>query len=413
MKIFNGITWGDYSETRRVEIRKTVMAEDQDKLLGMDEQQYIDYLVSRFEIEPIQFDLNGRSINSSEVMVPAERLSYGAYVQRGASYPRQQVSVFVPFTGSQALLAVQPSTHIMKTFDVNIAVKEISFSVIDVHNSDERLKADVTSNCEYLVAQANHLNFDISCWNGALRQVIGTIVRERRAEALRRRNSIASLGIPMRQSGNASQTYPIPLHPKKIVVRKPDAPSNTFVPDPAMEDADYQKIITLLHDTGRSLERTPGIAAMQSEEGLRDYLLVPLSGHYENATGESFRRNGKTDILVPYQGGNAFVAEIKIWHGSKEFSAAIDQLLTYLTWRDSKGALIVFVRQSGITEAIQVMDATVRAHPQWASSASPDAERRLSTHRLKLTQDPSRLATVTVMPFHLPDAPNKRVKRKI
>jgi len=55
-----------------------------------------------------------------------------------------------------------------------------------------------------------------------------------------------------------------------------------------------------------------------------------------------FRRDlqfpGKTDILTRVEDRNAFIAECKFWMGEKAFLAALDQLLSYLSWRDTKTA---------------------------------------------------------------------------
>ena len=70
-----------------------------------------------------------------------------------------------------------------------------------------------------------------------------------------------------------------------------------------------------------------------------------MRGHTQHLTiapGETFNVSGKTDILVRSGDRNVFVAECKFWHGPKRFDDAITQLLGYLTWRDSKVALVIF-----------------------------------------------------------------------
>jgi hypothetical protein len=65
-----------------------------------------------------------------------------------------------------------------------------------------------------------------------------------------------------------------------------------------------------------------------------------LNGVFEGqATGETFNFQGKTDILIRAQGKNIFIAECKFWKGEKVFLETIDQLLSYLSWRDSKAAI--------------------------------------------------------------------------
>ena len=90
------------------------------------------------------------------------------------------------------------------------------------------------------------------------------------------------------------------------------------------------------------IERNPSSFASLDEEAIRDHFLIQLNGHYEGgATGETFNASGKTDILIREGNKNVFIAECKFWRGPKIFADAVNQLLGYLTWRDSKCALLI------------------------------------------------------------------------
>jgi hypothetical protein len=95
------------------------------------------------------------------------------------------------------------------------------------------------------------------------------------------------------------------------------------------------------------MESAPEGFSLLEEEKLRDVLVSTLETHYENlVTGETFRKNGKTDILVRFENKAAFIAECKIWHGIKKFDDAVKQLFGYTTWKDTKVALIVFNKEN-------------------------------------------------------------------
>ena len=64
------------------------------------------------------------------------------------------------------------------------------------------------------------------------------------------------------------------------------------------------------------------------------------------ATGETFNYGGKTDILIRYQGNNIFIGECKFWKGPKSYLETIDQILRYVTWRDTKVAIFVFCKDT-------------------------------------------------------------------
>jgi len=75
-----------------------------------------------------------------------------------------------------------------------------------------------------------------------------------------------------------------------------------------------------------------------------------INGQYEGqATGATFNFEGKTDILLRVDGKNAFIAECKFWTGEKQFLETIDQLLGYLSWRDTKAAILLFNRNQNFS----------------------------------------------------------------
>jgi hypothetical protein len=94
-------------------------------------------------------------------------------------------------------------------------------------------------------------------------------------------------------------------------------------------------------------------------------MLVALNSQFEGlAGGEVFNGSGKTDILLRVDDRNAFIAELKIWRGPKSLDDAIDQLLSYLVWRDTKAALIVFIEVKDASKTIETARRTIVGHPR-------------------------------------------------
>lgn len=81
-------------------------------------------------------------------------------------------------------------------------------------------------------------------------------------------------------------------------------------------------------------------------EDLKDHVLLTLDPNFEfgSASGETFNKSGKTDIQLRYDSSVVFIAECKFWIGEKNYLATIDQLLGYLTLRDTKAPVVIFVR---------------------------------------------------------------------
>lgn len=113
-----------------------------------------------------------------------------------------------------------------------------------------------------------------------------------------------------------------------------------------ISDIAYRQIIEEINLFGLNLEKYKTLYSKFDEEGFRDFFLPHLNSISKkySATGETFNKIGKTDMLIQdRKGTNVFIAECKLWHGEKELLKAIDQMLVrYITWRDERTAIIIF-----------------------------------------------------------------------
>ena len=123
------------------------------------------------------------------------------------------------------------------------------------------------------------------------------------------------------------------------------------------------------------MEQSPQAFQEMREEDLRQHFLVQLNGHYEGrATAETFNYEGKTDILIKDRGKNIFVAECKFWNGPAGMTKTIDQILGYLSWRDTKVAILVFNRTKDMTRVLSKIPGVVKEHPSFKAERSYDEE---------------------------------------
>ena len=172
-----------------------------------------------------------------------------------------------------------------------------------------------------------------------------------------------------------------------------------------MQDQVYKDIKEVLYNSGRSIERKPSLYLGKHEEDLRDVFLLFLESRYEAASGigEAFNKKGKTDILLKYakDGSNLFVAECKFWKGQKSFLLAIDQLLGYLTHRDSKTALMMFVDQKEFITIIKTIKEAIKDHQYFYRYVKDTYDHSLS-YEFMLPEDSKKIIQIEVMLFHFP-----------
>jgi hypothetical protein len=135
-------------------------------------------------------------------------------------------------------------------------------------------------------------------------------------------------------------------------------------PEPVLGSDEFEHILTVTRNFGKSIEQHARDYLGIGEEALRSQILAQLNGHYEGgASGETFNKNGKTDILIREDGKNIFIAECKFWSGAKAFVDTINQLCGYLTWRDTKSAIFLFNRNKDLSKVLAQIPQIVRAHP--------------------------------------------------
>jgi hypothetical protein len=182
----------------------------------------------------------------------------------------------------------------------------------------------------------------------------------------------------------------------------PPATIGAYKPEPVLEEAEYQHILDVLGGMVKVMERSPKAFHDIDEESLRTHFLVHLNGHYEGqATGETFNYQGKTDILIRSGDRNIFIAECKFWGGPAKLTEAIDQLLGYLSWRDSKTAILLFNRNRDFSKVLAAIPGVVRAHPNFQKEEGRSGETAFR-YAFRHKDDPAKVLHLTILAFDIP-----------
>jgi hypothetical protein len=223
----------------------------------------------------------------------------------------------------------------------------------------------------------------------------------RKQKLLDTRKMVAGLAFPIRTRADAPKTYAVPFARKKVITTPPPT-SAPFEPEPVLEEANYQAILNIIQSMALVMERSPSAFKTMGEENLRQHFLVQLNGQFEGAaSGETFNFSGKTDILIRVKDRNIFIAECKFWGGEKNFLATITQLLDYLSWRDTKTAVLVFNRNRDFSGVLQTIETSLANHPNLKHGPKKEASSRFRC-TFGNPSDPRREVVLTVLAFDVP-----------
>ena len=165
---------------------------------------------------------------------------------------------------------------------------------------------------------------------------------------------------------------------------------------------EYERILELMSNLTRVMELSPSAFRDLDEEDLRTHFLVQLNGQYQGkASGETFNVAGKTDIIIREEERNIFIAECKFWSGPSGLKKAIDQLLSYTSWRDTKTAILLFNRGRQLSTILPKIQETAKQHPFCRRELDYRSEtgfRFVFQH----PDDSGRELTLTIIAFEVP-----------
>lgn len=306
---------------------------------------------------PVQIDWNSptRSEIAETTIVVRDVFDRGQH-----SVPGSRLVVRYPVSGTADLLGYEATRSYMTTFDEEIDRGALVIDIVATTLTAQVVEGKLSHVRSQVEEMSGWANNDLRAFRNTIEQRLRQGLEARRARILSDRDLAAALSIPVRSSGVTAQAVPARRRTVTLETRRQQ---QKFIPEPVLDDAIYQDVLAQAMHWAAALERSPSTAGKFDEEELRDQLLVALNAYWEGgAGGELFNGAGKTDVLIREGDRNVFIAECKIWRGPKSAADALDQLVSYLVWRDSKAALVIFIKTRNPAATITSLHAAIQGH---------------------------------------------------
>jgi hypothetical protein len=312
------------------------------------------------------------------------------------------LKLVVPFTGDVGLFSVTPSQFNYSPPSADIGNNILVLTVKGTNLDHAQVAKTFTATLDEFDMWLGWLRTNAQELEVNLKRNAKSSVEARRERLLADRHLIANLPFKIRARTDAPKTYVAPVTRKTVVQRPAPQTAAAFEPEPVLEEEVYGQILKIIDGMAHVMERSPTAFETMGEEDLRQHFLVQLNGQFEGAaSGETFNFTGKTDILIRVQDRNIFIGECKFWGGEKAFLDTISQLLGYLSWRDTKAAVVIFNRNVDFSGMLKTMEAAIAKHPNLKRGPMKETETR---YRCVFgnPSDANREVIVTVMAFNVP-----------
>jgi hypothetical protein len=401
MRAFNEITYTEITANWVDEITKAVNRQSKEYILGVDELTYQQHLIEKYILDPVVVEFDKEQIG--EPLKKKETKSDQFYGER-YDVEVYYFTITYPYSGSDQIFRIRPNPWSM--IDYEILVNEhrgtvaFTFSISKLDSQEfNRLKEDAKRSAFTNLVNANT---NAQQWNSQVAGHVQFAFQKRKGALMMENDFFAAINLKVNKENDG--LFSVPITPKKITPQPQLDKKQTFSNMPAMAQETYVHVLQLLNDVGRGMERKPSMYKGKDENGLRDIFLSQLEFRYDGitASGETFNASGKTDIILKYapDGSNVFVAECKFWTGAAGFLDTITQLFDrYLTWRDSKVAVMMFVKTNDFSGVLNNMRTEIRNHPYYLR---PNGQRSDSSfsYIFRLKQDPAKEVLLEAMAFH-------------
>lgn len=345
--------------------------------------------------------------------IPVERVPRLRRIAHQLNYDSIEGIAFlvrVPFTGDRAAFRWQPTVfgenppppcHFLNDHDVALVFEETND-----HDSAE-MRASIDRYIDWIDEWIKHLYRSTS--NHKISDFTRKELRSRRERIGIGERSIIEMGFPLRRRTEAPETFKLPVARRDTLKRLIEEGRADGSRELRLEERDFETILSIISDMALVMEQSPRAFRTLDEEAIRFHFLLQLNGQYRGqATGETFNFNGRSDIRVTADGRVLFIAECKFWQGPKALTETIDQLLGYLTWRNTKAAILLFNRDTQFSTVLGKIEGAVEAHRSHHRTLSRPSDTQFR-FVLQRQDDPGRELDLAVIAFDIPseqDAPD-------
>ena len=309
------------------------------------------------------------------------------------------------FSGDIDVLRIQPRCYTWSTSFVPLPIEVVGDELI-IHFVSEEMDEHIIQKQIDEIKKYEFRNFEkedgvkwhICNYNEQLAQEVKRVFARIKDEKENKRHVLTALGV----MSHSSTAMEVPIIKK--IIPTPQLIEGQNISYYIKEDI-YKAIIKHIYNLCKDYEHHESTYKGKHEEDLRDLIVPSLNSVFlgANSSAETFNRIGKTDIITKApDGSNVFIAECKIWYGEKKLLEAIDQLLNYVTWRDTGTALVLFVKNGGIAEIIDKAKSTIAQHPCYVGYKAQTGESSFS-YIFHNNDDPQSHLAIELMIFHYPE----------
>ncbi len=332
--------------------KKDIDSKDEAYLLGVKANELVQYYVGSYRLTTIERDDN-REIRIAKDKAVPRRARFDSRAIVGRDIPLTIIYPIISDPKNLEVIRRRASKYWPSGFKLYSTHDSLQVTV-SVNKDGVNQDTKITGAIEDIEKVIGWKNKDVHEGNERLETELSKYIRQKQEQLSADDDLIEEIiaKVPIKLQRRSTTIPMVDLTIREEI--KPVYPSAEKKEEPYIEVDKVNAVLKLLKNGGLSFETTPKVYSKKlEEEDLRDILLSHLNIVFEGAaTGETFVKNGKTDIHLRIEKRSILRAECKFWKGEERYLSMMEQLFGYLTWRQNYGILITFSRNKNFTSVI-------------------------------------------------------------
>lgn len=256
IKAFAEIDSYNFKNQLAEKIVAEIQGKNKEYILGVDEDEFTNYLIDKYSLERLQVDFENEIIE--EPTISKEWLEDRMYREK------YQTDVYTftikyRFVGSSVLFKVRPDTWTMTSTEIYLNEQEqmVSFG-FKLYKKDPAEFTNAKNDFHRRAfTNLNGANLIADNWNNGLPSTVKTAFERQKTKYQSENDFFTAINVKVNQ--NTSSVFSAPTVKKKIIPQPTVSKQKEFSSEPMMSKEMYDDILKVIYDSGKNMEKKPAL----------------------------------------------------------------------------------------------------------------------------------------------------------
>ena len=301
MKPFSDYDLSQIIANQWLKVHKKIDSLTNEEIMGNELAILAENIYQEFYIAPVSIleeDFSKRSIRQGKIQRYVDPFLRDYYGKEYVEIDGVRATFSYPYHGEKELFKCRASTFSLGGYpEISVQKDNISITIektlneMEQPDAKEKLLSGLERSIKEIKDGISYANSDVNSFNQSLKSQALTQLTEKKKKVESYYSIAQMFEVPVEKKNYAERH--IPLTRSIVPISHKYEAENYY----GITDKDYKDVLSTLKHTASTYERTPSSYKSLHEEDLRNTLLAALNATYKgDATGETFRNAGKTDI---------------------------------------------------------------------------------------------------------------------